>query len=177
LGAGEQTSFAVNFDRAGAVADTKNFPTGAFTHSLTITTAADGGSSTPTRTATLFGSIVRTTTPSTTSTTTTSTVPVAAVTVSKVAGSLQNCVALSASATVTGKVVSVTITYSRTNPLTNKTEVLGSAPMVRGSGDVWNVGQLKVQIPAGTQKVLLRVTATPSSGAPVSAATTLSTAC
>ncbi|MEN9804251.1 MAG: hypothetical protein RIS41_1098, partial [Actinomycetota bacterium] len=65
LGAGEQASFAVNFDRAGAVADTKNFPTGAFTHSLTLTTAAEGGSTTPTRSATLYGAIVRTTTPST----------------------------------------------------------------------------------------------------------------
>jgi hypothetical protein len=184
LGAGEQASFAVNFDRAGAVADTKNFPTGAFTHSLTLTTAAEGGSTTPTRSATLYGAIVRTTTPSTTSTTTTSTAPVATVTVSKVAGSLQNCVALNAAASVTSNVplasVKVTATFRRKNLLTNQWATLGASPalaMTKSAAGQWLVDGAKVQVPTGTQNVLLTVTATPSNGSSASATGSFAQTC
>ena len=185
LGAGEQTSFAVNFDRVGAVADTTNFPTGPFTHSLTLTTAAEGGPSTPTRTVTLYGAIVRTTTPSTTSTTTTTTVPVATVTVSKVVGSLQNCVALNASASVTGKVVSVTVTarFQRLDPLTKtwkrvETEIPDpTLTMAPGTNGIWTVTNAKVQAPSGTQRVLLTVVATPSNGSPTSATGSFAQTC
>ncbi len=190
LAAGEQTSFAVTFDRAGALADTKNFPTGSFTHSLTLTTAADGGSSTPTRTATLYGTIARTTTPSTpstpstTSTTTTTAVPLATVTVSKVAGSLQNCVALNAAASVTSNVplssVKVTATFRRKNLLTNQWTTLATSTaftMTKSASGQWLVDNAKVQPPQGTQNVLLTVTATPSNGSPASATGSFAQTC
>lgn len=169
LAAGAQISFAVTFDRPGAVADTKNFPTGSFTHTLTLTTAVDGGSSTPVRTATLSGTIVRT---NATTTTASTAAPVATVTVSKVTGSLQNCVALGASAVVTGTVskVEVVATYRRRNLLTNTWTVLDTSPafsMASGPNGTWSTSNRKVQPPAGTQNVLLTVTATPSSGQPV----------
>ncbi len=176
LAAGEQTSFAVNFDRAGAVADAKNFPTGSFTHGLTLTTTADGGSSAPPRTATLYGSIVRTTT--------TTTAPVAAVTVSKVTGSLQNCIALNASASVASNValtsVTVTATFRRRNLLTNQWTILGTSPaatMTKSASGQWLADGVKVQVPSGTQNVLLTVTATPSNGTAATANGSFSTAC
>jgi RNA polymerase sigma factor (sigma-70 family) len=176
LAAGEQTSFAVNFDRAGAVADTKNFPTGAFTHSLTLTTATDGGSSAPSRTATLYGAIERATT--------TTAAPVASVTVSKVAGSLQNCVALNASASVASNValtsVTVTATFRRRNLLNNQWATLGTSPastMTKSASGQWLADGVKVQVPAGTQNVLLTVTATPSNGSPASATGSFAQAC
>ena len=163
LSAGEQMSFAVTFDRAGAVADEENFPTGSFSHTLTLTTTADGGSSTPARSATLYGTIVRATA-----------TPIAPVTVSKVTGSLQNCVALSASATVGGTVTKVDVraTYRRWDPLTKAWVPLTTtewSPMAKAAGGTWSLSNLKVQPPAGTQNVLLTVTATPSSGFPVTA--------
>lgn len=178
LAAGEQISYAVTFDRAGAVADTKNFPTGSFTHSLTLTTSADGGSSTPVRTATLYGTIVR----ATATTTTTTAAPVATVTVSKVTGSIQNCVALNASAVVTGKVVSATVTatYRRRNLLNAQWTTIATSsafPLTAGPNGAWSTSNVKVQPPAGTQNVLLTVTATPSSGSPVSATGTFSQTC
>ena len=177
LAAGEQISFAVTFDRAGAVADEKNFPTGSFSHSLTLTTAADGGSSTPARTATLYGTIVRAA-----ATTTTTAAPVATVTVSKVSGSLQNCVALSASAVISGKVQSATVTatFRRRNLLTNTWTVLGSSsafPLTEGASGSWSTSNRKVQPPAGTQNVLFTVTATPSNGSPVTATRNVAQTC
>lgn len=165
LSAGEQISFAVTFDRAEAVADEKNFPTGSFSHSLTLSTSAAGGSSTPVRTATLYGTIVRATT--------TTNAPIG-ISVDKVTGALQNCVALSASAVVTGSVakVEVVATFRRRNLLTNTWTILGTSPsfsLTEGANGSWSTSNRKVQPPAGTQNVLLTVTATPSSGSPVSA--------
>lgn len=179
LAAGAQISYAVTFDRSGAVADTKNFPTGSFTHTLTVTTTADGGSANPVRTATLYGTIVRATA---TTTTTSTAAPVATVTVSKVSGSLQNCVAMSASAVVTGNVVSATVTasYRRWNLLNGQWTTLGTSsafPLTAGANGTWSTTNVKVQPPSGTQNVLLRVTATPSNGDPVTATGTITQTC
>lgn len=170
LAAGEQASLTVTFDRTGAEADTKNFPTGSFSHSLTFTTSESSGSSSPTRTATMYGTIERTT-----STTSGTTAP--PVTVSNVTGSISNCVALSAKAQVSGKVtgVSVTVSYLRKDSVPIGTS--GPFPLAQGAFGSWGRDNIKVQVPQGTQSVKITVTATPTSGKPVSATSTFPTAC
>ena len=191
LGAGEQISFAVNFDRTGAVADPKNFPTGAFSHTLTAT-ATDSGGRSSVRTATLYGTIERTSTTTTTATTTTTTGPTTTTTtapaigikVASVSGSLGNCVALDASASITtnGKVSTVTVqaTFRRKNLLTNQWVVLGtSSPfsMSAGASGSWVLDSAKVVVPQGTQNVLLSVSASTSTGQSASGSGSFSTTC
>lgn len=170
LAAGEQSSMAVTFDRARAEADPKNFPTGSFSHTLTFTTSATGGSSSPTRTASMFGAIERTTTTSAPTTT------VAPVSVSKVAGSLADCALLSGRAQISGKVSGVSLLAQF---LRKDSVVIGqsSFALTEGSFGLWSRSNVKVQVPQGTQSVRLTVTATPVSGKPVSSTATFATTC
>ena len=183
LGAGEQISFAVNFDRTGAVADPKNFPTGAFSHTLTVTATESGGGS-ASRTASLYGTIERTTTTTASPTTTTTAAPAIGIKVASVSGSLGNCVALNASASITtnGKVAAVTVqaTFRRKNLLTNQWTVLGtSSPfaMTAGASGTWVLDSAKVVAPQGTQNVLLSVSASTSTGQSASGSGSFSTTC
>jgi hypothetical protein len=179
LGAGEQASFAVNFDRAGAVADTKNFPTGPFTHSLTLTTAAEGGSSTATRTATLYGAIVRTTSPSTTTSTTTSTT-VAPITIAvrKVSGTVTQCSTLTIRAVVaTNGAIAPKKVVAEARFVNMNDKPIGVAnglTMALGTDGLWRTF---TSIPAGTAKVLLTVRAETTSGASGQATGSVATAC
>jgi RNA polymerase sigma factor (sigma-70 family) len=168
LAAGEQISFAVNFDRAGAVADTTNFATGTFSHTLTLTTSTTGTSSTVVRMTTLLGTIVRSSTTS----------PPIAVSVSKVAGSALQCSTLGIRAVVTtnGQVAAgAVLGEARFENVDGK--LLGtvtSLTMTLGSDGYWRT---TTPLPSGTTKVLIRVTATTTTGQFDTGTATLTTAC
>lgn len=178
LAAGEQSSLAVIFDRARAEADSKNFPTGSFSHTLTFTTSATGGSSSPTRTATMFGAVERATTTS------------AAITidVSKVAGTVGNlastnqiCTNLAIRAVVTtnGKVATGQVLGGAQFQNANGKPIFGSPSsptltMALGQDGYWRAS---TQIPPGTAKILIKVTAETTTGQRASGTATLITAC
>ena len=175
VAAGEQSSLAVTFDRARAEADPKNFPTGPFSHTLTFTTSATGGSSSPTRTATMFGAVERATTTS------------AAITidVSKVAGTVGNlastnqiCTNLAIRAVVTtnGKVATDQVLGGAQFQNANGKSLGSSATltMALGQDGYWRAS---TQIPPGTAKILIKVTAETTTGQSASGTATLITAC
>lgn len=168
LAAGEQTSLSVDFDRAGAVADTKNFPTGSFSHTLTFTTSASGGSTSPTRTATMFGTIERATATTTAIT----------ISVNKVAGVNLQCsnVGLRADVTTNGKIATGTV-LGGAEFLNANDKKIGTSPtltMTRGIDGLWRAS---TPLPLGTTKVLIKVTAETTTGQSAMGSATLTTAC
>ncbi|MDA0371975.1 MAG: hypothetical protein O3B06_10885, partial [Actinobacteria bacterium] len=168
LAAGEQSSMAITFDRARAAADPKNFPTGSFSHTLTFTTSASGGSSSPTRTATMFGAIERTTTTS---------APIS-ISVNKVSGTSLQCSTLGIRAIVTtnGKVASGSV-FGGAQFKNADGELLGPSPtltMSLGIDDYWRA---TTSIPKGTTTVLIEVTAETTTGQSAIGSATLATTC
>lgn len=175
LAGGQQSSLVVNFDRARAEADPKNFPNGSFVHSLTFTTSATGGSSSPTRTATLFGSIERATT---TSTAVTIDVSEVAGNVSNLASTNQICTNLAIRAVVTtnGKIATGQVLGGAQFQNANG-KSLGSSPtlgMTLGQDGYWRAS---TQIPSDTAKILIKVTAETTTGQSAMGTATLVTAC
>ena len=168
LAAGEQSSMAITFDRARAEADPKNFPTGSFSHTLTFTTSATGGSSSPTRTASMFGAVERTTTTS---------APIS-ISVNKVSGTSLQCSTLGIRAIVTtnGKVASGAVLGGAQFENADG-KLLGSSPtlaMSLGADDYWRA---TTSIPQGTTTVLIKVTAETTTGQSAVGSATLATTC
>ncbi|MGA0263652.1 MAG: sigma-70 family RNA polymerase sigma factor [Ilumatobacteraceae bacterium] len=168
LAAGEQASLTVTFDRTGAEADTKNFPTGSFSHSLTFTTSESSGSSSPTRTATMYGTIERATATTTAIT----------ISVNKVAGVNLQCsnVELSAEVTTNGKIatgnVRGVITFQNANG-----KPIGPSLTLTMSRSLDGRWRATTSLPLGTTKVLIKVTAETTTGQSAVGSATLSTAC
>lgn len=169
LAAGQQTSLSVDFDRAGAVADTKNFPTGSFSHSLTFTTTStESGASSPPRTASMYGTIERAT----------NTTPTITISVNKVAGVNLQCsnVGLRAEVTTNGKVATGTV-LGGAEFLNSAGKKIGTSPtltMTRGIDGLWRAS---TPLPLGTTNVLIKVTAETTTGQSAMGSATLSTAC
>lgn len=172
LSAGQQVSLVVAFDRSGAVADVENFPTGWFAHTLTVTTTADGGASSPTRSATLIGSIERV------ATTTTTAAPAIRITVGKVVGTAVQCSTLGLRAVVTtnGRIAPKTVIgEAQFLDANGKSIRLATGlTMALGTDGYWRTS---TALPAGTAKVLLTVTAETTTGQRAQGTGSLSTAC
>ncbi|MGA1006785.1 MAG: sigma-70 family RNA polymerase sigma factor, partial [Ilumatobacteraceae bacterium] len=168
LAAGEQASLTVTFDRTGAEADTKNFPTGSFSHSLTFTTSESSGSSSPTRTATMYGTIERATATTTATT----------ISVNKVAGVNLQCsnVGLRAEVTTNGKIAAGSVLGgAQFQNLNGKT--IGTSPTLTMTQGVDGLWRATTPLPLGTTKVLIKVTAETTTGQSAVGSATLSTAC
>ncbi len=169
LAAGQQASLTVDFDRAGAVADTKNFPTGTFDHTLTFTTTStESGASSPPRTASMYGTIERTT-PTTTAIT---------ISVNKVAGVNLQCsnVGLRAEVTTSGKIATGTV-LGGAEFFNSAGKKIGPSPtlnMTRGIDGLWRAS---TPLPLGTTNVLIKVTAETTTGQSAVGSATLTTDC
>ncbi|MGA0366158.1 MAG: sigma-70 family RNA polymerase sigma factor [Ilumatobacteraceae bacterium] len=168
LAAGEQASLTVTFDRTGAEADTKNFPTGSFSHSLTFTTSESSGSSSPTRTATMYGTIERATATTTATT----------ISVNKVAGVNLQCsnVGLRAEVTTNGKIAAGSVLGGAQFQNVNG-KTIGTSPTLTMTQGVDGLWRATTPLPLGTTKVLIKVTAETTTGQSAVGSATLSTAC